>query len=71
MGIGLALAGCEYNHVIERIWFHSCEYSRNYHILRDVAGDATTRRVAGVIVDLLRYDNFVVCYTESYPQRIT
>jgi len=24
-----------------------------------------------VIVDLLRYDNFVVCYTESYPQRIT
>jgi len=26
---------------------------------------------AAVIVDLLRYDNFVVCYTESYPQRIT
>jgi len=24
-----------------------------------------------LIVDLLRYDNFVVCYTESYPQRIT
>ena len=24
-----------------------------------------------VIVDLLRYDNFVVCYTESYPQQIT
>ena len=24
-----------------------------------------------VIVDLLRYDNFVVSYTESYPQRIT
>jgi len=23
-----------------------------------------------LIVDLLRYDNFVVCYTESYPQRI-
>ena len=29
------------------------------------------RAVYGVIVDLLRYDNFVVCYTESYPQRIT
>ena len=24
-----------------------------------------------VIVDLLRYNNFVICYTESYPQRIT
>ena len=24
----------------------------------------------GLIVDLLRYANFVVCYTESYPQQI-
>jgi len=25
----------------------------------------------GLIIDLLRYDNFVVSFTESYPQRIT
>ena len=39
--IGLALAGCEGNHVVECIWFHSCEYSRYYHardISRIVAG---------------------------------
>jgi len=50
LGTGLALAGCEGNHVVELSWFHSCEYSRNYHrhnISRDVARDGTARRVAG------------------------
>jgi len=42
-----------------RLVLHNGEYMR----------ELVTRAV--MIVDLLRYDNFVVCYTESYPQRIT
>ena len=52
LGIEVALAGCEGSHLVERIWFHSCEYSQNSHahnISRDVAGYAPARRVAGVV----------------------
>ena len=49
LGTGLALAGCEGNHVIERIWYYGCEYS-GHSIPRDVARDTTARRVAEVVV---------------------
>ena len=42
-GIESNMAGCEGNHVVERICFHSCGYNWNHHsynILRDVAGIA-------------------------------
>jgi len=43
------------------------------HVSRsEIAGECyITTVLTHLIVDLLRYDNFVVCYTESYPQRIT
>jgi len=31
LGTTLNMAGHEGNHVVERIYFHSCEYSWNYH----------------------------------------
>jgi len=47
----LNMAGHEGNHVVERIYFHSCEYSWNHHrhnISRDVAGGAAAGGVAGM-----------------------
>jgi len=43
LGTVLNMAGHEYNHVVERIYFHSCEYSWNHHrhnISRDVTRGA-------------------------------
>ena len=43
LGTALNMAGHEGNNVVERIYFHSCEYSWNHHrhnISRDVAGGA-------------------------------
>jgi len=43
LGTALNMAGHEGNHVVERIYFHSCEYSWNHHrhnISRDVARGA-------------------------------
>jgi len=43
LGTALNMAGHEGNHVVERIYFHSCEYSwnhRRHNISRDVAGGA-------------------------------
>jgi len=43
LDIGLILAGCEHNYVVERTRFHRSAFSRNRHdhdISRDVARDA-------------------------------
>ena len=51
MGTALNMAGHEGSHVVERIYFHSCEYSWNHHrhnISRDVAGGAAAGGVAGM-----------------------
>jgi len=45
------MAEHEGNHVVERIYFHSCEYSWNHHrhnISRDVARGAAAGGVAGM-----------------------
>ena len=44
------MAGHGGNHVVERIYFHSCEYSWNHHchkISRDVAGGAAAGGLLG------------------------
>jgi len=51
LSTALNMAGHEGNHVVERIYFHSCEYSWNHHrhnISRDVARGTATGGVAGM-----------------------
>jgi len=52
LGTALNMGGHEGNHVVERIYFHSCEDSWNHHrhnIPRDVARGAAAGGVAGMV----------------------